>query len=45
MRIVDGLKPLKTPIFLQYYKQPFYSKIHTTIVERLLTEIPKKLDI
>ena len=43
LQIVEGLKPLRSLVFLQYYKLTFYSKLHTKTSECLLKEIPKKL--
>jgi len=43
LRIVSGRKPLKIPVYLQYYKQPFYAKLTTAVVERLLKDVPVHL--
>jgi DNA-binding transcriptional LysR family regulator len=43
LRIVAGKKPLKIPVYLQYYKQPFYAKLTTLVCEKLLSEVPQQL--
>jgi len=37
IRLVRGFKPLKTPVMLQYFRQPFYSMLH----DRVMGEICK----
>lgn len=43
LEIVTGLKPLKTPLTLQFYKQPFYSRLHREITGFLIKKIPDVL--
>jgi len=45
LQIISGLKPLRIPIYLQYYKLPFYSETHKKILECMLTKIPKILNL
>jgi DNA-binding transcriptional LysR family regulator len=40
LRILKNLKPLKTPVMIQYFRQPFYSKIHTKIVDEICAHAP-----
>jgi len=35
LRVVKRYKPLKLPILLQYYRQPYYSRLFKTVVEEL----------
>jgi DNA-binding transcriptional LysR family regulator len=35
VRILPGYKPLKTPIVLHYYRQPYYSKLHDELIRIL----------
>lgn len=38
LTIVEG-KALEIPVYLQYFKQPFYSKLHQSVVQVLSTSI------
>ncbi len=43
VEIVSGYKPLKVPIYLTYYTQAFYTKLHRMCTERLQSEVPNYL--
>lgn len=42
LTIVEG-KALEVPVYLQYFKQPFYSKLHQSVVQVLSNSIAKNL--
>ena len=42
LEIVEG-KPLGVPVYLQYFKQPYYSKLHQSVVQVLRTSISNGL--
>ncbi len=42
--IVGGFKPVYFDVVLHYYKQPFYSRLHQTLIDTLKRESPKYLD-
>jgi DNA-binding transcriptional LysR family regulator len=35
LRVVKGYKPLKIPVYLQYFRQPYYSRLHTVLIDTL----------
>ncbi|MCX6117948.1 MAG: LysR family transcriptional regulator [Proteobacteria bacterium] len=43
IREVEGLNPLRLPVYFQYFKQPYYTKSHNAIVTQLQIDIPKYL--
>mgnify|MGYP003345453418 CR=1 FL=1 len=43
LKILDSKTTLNYPIVLHYYRQPFYTKLHSTLVETLVSECPKFL--
>lgn len=43
IRIVKGYKSLKTDIYLQYFQQPYYSKLHEEVIRVLSTNAKKYL--
>ena len=36
IRISQRIKPLEKPVYLYFFKQPFYSQLHKATVEALL---------
>lgn len=38
-----GYKPLRIPLYLQYFHQPYYSQLHTRSVEHLCKRVPSIL--
>ena len=43
IRVVPGYKPLFVPIYLHFYRQPFYTKLHLAVVELISrAELRKK---
>ncbi len=43
LEIVKGFQPVKVPVHLQYFKQPFYTQLHDTVVESLTKRAGKAL--
>lgn len=43
IQIVKGFRPIRVDIVLQYYQQPFYSKLHQAVVEELQKNAPRFL--
>ncbi len=43
LHTVKGERKLKVPVYLCYLKQPFYSKLHTEIIEVVKREVSKVL--
>ncbi|MEM7647247.1 MAG: hypothetical protein AAF203_10075, partial [Pseudomonadota bacterium] len=43
IKIINKQTLLKFPVILHYYRQPFYTDLHTQIVETLTQEIPQRL--
>ena len=43
LKIVKGFKPLKMPLQIQYFRQPYYSKLHTTVVDLICKKSPALL--
>lgn len=43
VKIVKGLRPVRTPVHLQFLRQPFYTKLHERVVEELGKRSPKLL--
>ncbi len=43
LEIVKGFQTVKVPVHLQYFKQPFYTQLHATIVEALTKRAGKAL--
>lgn len=41
--ILDPKRILKVPVYLQYFQQPYYRKIHTIVVEDIRSHFEKKL--
>ena len=41
--ILPNYKPLRIPIYLQYYRQPFYSKLHQMVCKELTKNVPAYL--
>jgi DNA-binding transcriptional LysR family regulator len=39
--VVDKKMVLKTPVFLHYYRQPFYTELHKQIVKNIIQNAPK----
>jgi DNA-binding transcriptional LysR family regulator len=40
---VKDCKIVKTPVYLYYSKQPFYSRLHKLAIEAIRSEVPKRL--
>lgn len=40
VRILDSYKPLREPVLLCYYEQPYLSKLETAVIEALVSEAP-----
>lgn len=38
IKVLRGFRPLRIPVVLHYYSQPFYSKLHHAVVETLLRD-------
>lgn len=43
LRIAKGFHPLRTPVYLLYFKQPFYTELHKVTVAQLLKAAPRLL--
>lgn len=43
LKIVKGYKPLKMPVQVQYFRQPYYSKLHTSVVDLICKKSPALL--
>lgn len=43
LKIVKTMRPLKTPVYLQYFKQPFYTRLHEQVVADLRRQASKFL--
>ena len=43
IEVVSGYKPLKTPVYLAYYNQKFYTRLHQAIVKLLKEKVPAYL--
>lgn len=43
LRAVRGEKKLKVPVYLCFLKQPFYSKLHTSVIEVIKSSAPRIL--
>jgi DNA-binding transcriptional LysR family regulator len=43
IEIVSGLKPLRTPVYLCYYTQAYYSRLQTAVIEKLVSDLPTRL--
>jgi DNA-binding transcriptional LysR family regulator len=35
IRVVKGQKPLRVPVYLHYYRQPYYTRLHRAVVSAL----------
>ena len=44
LKVVDGYIPLKEPVLLQYFRQPFYSQLHQAAVQTILKRVPQFLE-
>lgn len=44
VKVVEGYKPLKTPVYLTYYSQVFYTQLQKAAIERFSKQIPKYLN-
>lgn len=40
LKIIKGYKPLWVPLRVQYFRQPYYSRLHMSIVETLCRKAP-----
>lgn len=40
LRIVKGYKALKSPVMIQHFKQPYYSRLHECVMELLCKKAP-----
>ncbi|MGZ3783859.1 MAG: LysR family transcriptional regulator [Bdellovibrio sp.] len=45
LRIVPGFKAIKVPIYLNYYKQPYYLKIHELVRESIQIGFQRELGL
>ena len=43
LQIIEGLKPLRSPVYLAYFKQPFYSRLQQAVVAELTNRVPALL--
>jgi hypothetical protein len=43
VKVVEGYKSLKTPVYLTYYSQAFYTELQKATIERFSKQIPKHL--
>lgn len=41
--IVDEFKPIRVPVLLHYFRQPFYTRLHDKVIETLTERIPRLL--
>ncbi|MEQ1879263.1 MAG: hypothetical protein ABL958_21690, partial [Bdellovibrionia bacterium] len=44
LQVLEPEKVLTIPIVLHYYQQPFYSRLHQSVVEHLKDHAPEILD-
>jgi DNA-binding transcriptional LysR family regulator len=44
LRIVPGLKPLRVPVYLHFFNQPYYTELHDAVVGELVKRAPKLLE-
>jgi hypothetical protein len=43
IEVVAGYKKLKTPVYLNFYTQPFYTNLHKEVIKFLKIKIPRLL--
>lgn len=43
VQTAPGLKPLRLPVYLNYYRQPFYTRLQKAVIERLTQEVKSRL--
>jgi DNA-binding transcriptional LysR family regulator len=43
VKVVEGYKSLKTPVYLTYYSQAFYTQLQSTVIDLLCKQVPKYL--
>lgn len=41
LRVCKGFKPLKVPVYLCYYEQPFYSTLQKKVIETITSSAPE----
>ncbi len=45
LRIVRGYKPLKVPVMLQYFRQPYYPRLQQSLIDQICQDVPARLRI
>lgn len=43
IRVVTDFRPVQSRVFLNYYKQPYYSRLHLTVRDRLISKFRSRL--
>lgn len=44
LRVVEGYKILRSPVYLHYFKQPYYSRLHGELIQVLVGAAKKMFD-
>ncbi|MEZ4742935.1 MAG: LysR family transcriptional regulator [Bdellovibrionota bacterium] len=45
LKTIKSFKSLKNPVYLQYFHQPYYSRLHQTVIKEICTKAPKLLKV
>ncbi len=45
IRVVPGFRPYEVPVFLHYYRQPYYTQMQQAVIDTLRRECPSLLQV